>query len=78
MARYLQDIANDNADAAGFGKTDPFWIVRRTIIDVIRPFSWPGTVYAERWCGAASTRWGQHARDHGCEARDQPVQPGPT
>ncbi len=57
VARYLQDIANDNADAAGFGKTDPFWIVRRTIIDVIRPFSWPGTVYAERWCGAASTRW---------------------
>ncbi|MFT3900929.1 MAG: thioesterase [Gordonia sp. (in: high G+C Gram-positive bacteria)] len=56
-ARYLQDIANDNIDATDFTKTDPFWIVRRTIIDVIRPFSWPGTVTAQRWCGAASTRW---------------------
>ncbi|MFT4201046.1 acyl-[acyl-carrier-protein] thioesterase [Gordonia sp. (in: high G+C Gram-positive bacteria)] len=56
-ARYLQDIANDNIDATDLTQSDPFWIVRRTIVDVIRPFSWPGTVTAERWCGAASTRW---------------------
>ncbi len=57
VARYLQDVANDNLEATEFGKTEPFWIVRRTIIDVIRPISWPATVTAQRWCGALSTRW---------------------
>ncbi|MEP9416832.1 acyl-ACP thioesterase domain-containing protein [Gordonia sp. VNQ95] len=57
VARYLQDVANDNIEATDFGDTDPFWIVRRTIIDVIRPFSWPAAVSAQRWCGALSTRW---------------------
>lgn len=57
VARYLQDIANDNIEATHFGATDPFWIVRRTVIDVLRPFSWPADVTAQRWCGALSTRW---------------------
>lgn len=57
VARYLQDIANDNIEATEFGDTDPFWIVRRTVIDVIRPFSWPAAITAQRWCGALSTRW---------------------
>lgn len=57
IARYLQDIANDNIEATDLVSTDPFWIVRRTIVDVIRPFSWPATVTAQRWCGALSTRW---------------------
>lgn len=57
VARYLQDIANDNIDATTFTESDPFWIVRRTIIDVIAPITWPGNVTAQRWCGALSTRW---------------------
>ncbi|MGV9712140.1 acyl-[acyl-carrier-protein] thioesterase [Gordonia sp. NPDC003424] len=57
VARYLQDVANDNIEATDFHSTDPFWIVRRTIIDVIRPISWPASVTAQRWCGALSTRW---------------------
>ncbi|MFT4125026.1 MAG: thioesterase [Gordonia sp. (in: high G+C Gram-positive bacteria)] len=57
VARYLQDMANDNIDATDLGITDPFWIVRRTIIDVLAPISWPGSVVGQRWCGALSTRW---------------------
>ena len=57
VARYLQDIANDNIEATDFGATDPFWIVRRPIIAVIRPFTWPAGITAQRWCGALSTRW---------------------
>ncbi|MFT4085803.1 MAG: thioesterase [Gordonia sp. (in: high G+C Gram-positive bacteria)] len=57
LARYLQDIANDNIEATDFGDSDPFWIVRRTVIDVLEPISWPADVHAERWCGALSTRW---------------------
>ncbi|PXW35161.1 acyl-[acyl-carrier-protein] thioesterase [Nocardia sp. 348MFTsu5.1] len=57
LTRYLQDIANDNLEATEFRVTDPFWIVRRTVIDVIRPISWPADVTLHRWCGALSTRW---------------------
>ncbi len=57
VARYLQDVANDNIEVTEFRDTDPFWIVRRTVIDVIRPISWPAGFTAQRWCGALSTRW---------------------
>lgn len=57
VARYLQDIASDNADAAGFDETDPIWILRRTVIDVHVPALWPDRVHLQRWCSAYSTRW---------------------
>ncbi|MDE8649672.1 thioesterase [Rhodococcus qingshengii] len=57
VARYLQDVANDNLSATSFGPTDPFWVVRRTVIDVLQPISWPASVRLERWCSALSTRW---------------------
>ncbi|MBE7194478.1 MAG: acyl-ACP thioesterase, partial [Gordonia polyisoprenivorans] len=47
-ARYLQDIANDNIEATDFHDSDPFWIVRRTVIDVIEPITWPATVTLQR------------------------------
>ncbi|MGB3602109.1 MAG: acyl-ACP thioesterase domain-containing protein [Gordonia sp. (in: high G+C Gram-positive bacteria)] len=57
VARYLQDIANDNIAALPFYETDPFWIIRRTVIDVLEPITWPSDFTAERWCSALSTRW---------------------
>ncbi|MFD4179998.1 acyl-[acyl-carrier-protein] thioesterase [Rhodococcus sp. NPDC058514] len=57
IARYLQDIASDNLDAAELADTDPIWIVRRSVIDVVRPALWPGRVHLRRWCSALSTRW---------------------
>jgi len=57
VARILQDVATDDLAASSFGSTDPYWIVRRTIIDVLEPITWPGTVSLERWCSGLSTRW---------------------
>ncbi|WP_132992185.1 acyl-[acyl-carrier-protein] thioesterase [Gordonia zhaorongruii] len=57
LARYLQDAANDNLAVTEFADTDPFWIVRRTVIDVIEPLTWPSDIRVERWCGSMSTRW---------------------
>lgn len=57
IARYLQDIATDNLEAAGHARSDPYWIVRRTVIDVVEPISWPATVHQQRWCSGLSTRW---------------------
>ncbi|WP_167490360.1 acyl-[acyl-carrier-protein] thioesterase [Nocardia terpenica] len=57
VARYLQDIAEEELQAGFFHRTDPSWIVRRTVIDVIRPILWPDRVQLRRWCSAMSTRW---------------------
>lgn len=59
LARYLQDVANDNIAEVSFADTDPFWIVRRTVIDVLEPITWPSDFHAERWCSAVSTRWAE-------------------
>ena len=34
VARYLQDIANDNIEATELGDSDPFWIVRLSLIHI--------------------------------------------
>lgn len=57
IARYLQDIGSDNLAATPLGETDPFWIVRRTVIDVHRPVEFPDRVHLRRWCSSMSTRW---------------------
>lgn len=57
IARYLQDIATDDLEAAGHTETDPYWIVRRTVIDVIEPITWPATEHQQRWCSGLSSRW---------------------
>ncbi|MDP0398152.1 acyl-[acyl-carrier-protein] thioesterase [Tsukamurella strandjordii] len=57
VARYLQDMANDEMFHRGFESTDPYWLVRRTIIDVLAPLSWPADVTLTRWCESTSSRW---------------------
>ncbi|WP_438823415.1 acyl-ACP thioesterase domain-containing protein, partial [Nocardia farcinica] len=57
IARYLQDIAWEQLQQTLLERTDPNWIVRRTVIDVVRPIMWPDQVRLERWCSAMSTRW---------------------
>ncbi|MDJ0489723.1 thioesterase [Rhodococcus qingshengii] len=57
VARYLQDLGFDNLEANGAAQTHPLWVVRRTVIDVVRPIIWPDTVHLHRWCSALSSRW---------------------
>lgn len=57
IARYLQDIGSDNLAATPLGLTDPFWIVRRTVIDVHEPVKFPDHIHLRRWCSSMSTRW---------------------
>ncbi|RMI31054.1 hypothetical protein EBN03_20145 [Nocardia stercoris] len=57
VARYLQDIATEETHASTIRNTDPDWILRRTVIDVVRPVTFPDRVELRRWCSALSTRW---------------------
>ena len=50
VARYLQDIAADDVLDAGWAPDEHIWVVRRTNLDVTRPFIEDTAVELETWC----------------------------
>lgn len=69
VACYLQDVASDDWNDAGFESSDSVWVVRKTSIDVRAPIA--GTaVELETWCSgvaaaAASRRYSLRSDDGG-------------
>lgn len=57
VACYLQDIGFDHLDAMPDGHAHQAWIVRRMVIDVVRPISFGEYVTVRRWASSTSTRW---------------------
>lgn len=55
--RHIQDVGQDQLREMGFEETHPLWIVRRTMIDLIRPIEFHDVLRLRRWCSGASTRW---------------------
>jgi acyl-ACP thioesterase len=41
----------------GYEETHPLWIVRRTMIDLIRPIEFSDMLRMRRWCSGTSNRW---------------------
>ncbi|MBV9091531.1 MAG: acyl-[acyl-carrier-protein] thioesterase [Mycobacteriaceae bacterium] len=56
-ARHIQDIGQDQLRQLGFEETHPLWIVRRTMVDFIRPIVFQDTLRLRRWCSGTSNRW---------------------
>jgi acyl-ACP thioesterase len=59
IARYLQDVANDDARAAIGPKDAAPWVVRKTTIDV---FQWPRfqePIELTTFCGGIGGRWAE-------------------
>lgn len=52
VARYLQDVAADDVEDAGWGAdTDTHvWVVRRTAVEVVSPFDGDAWVELATWC----------------------------
>lgn len=58
MARFLQDIANDDARDGDW--SDPhWWVVRRTVIDVHRFPTYLEEVDLVTWCGGTGSHWAE-------------------
>ncbi len=58
IARYLQDVANDDAvDAALPGAM--FWVVRRTLVEVRRPPRLREDLEVRTFCGGIGSRWAE-------------------
>ena len=56
-ARHIVDIGQDQLREMGFEETHPLWIVRRTMIDLIRPIEFGDMLRMRRWCSGTSNRW---------------------
>ncbi|MGV0624340.1 acyl-ACP thioesterase domain-containing protein [Mycolicibacter minnesotensis] len=56
-ARHIQDIGQDQLREMGHEATHPLWIVRRTVMDLIRPITFQDTLRVRRWCSGTSNRW---------------------
>src|SRR6476620_8432576 len=48
-ARHIQDIGQDHVHELGFDESHPLWVVRRTMIDLIRPLEFQDTLRLRRW-----------------------------
>src|SRR5262245_2036441 len=58
-ARYLQDIGNDDTIDAGMDDADTTWVVRRAVVDVVRPPRWREWLDLATWCGGLGGRWAE-------------------
>jgi acyl-ACP thioesterase len=69
VACYLQDVASDDWNDAGFESSDSVWVVRKTSIEILEPIA-GAVVDLETWCSgvaaaAASRRYSLRADDGG-------------
>lgn len=55
--RHIQDVGQDQLREMGQEETHPLWIVRRTMIDLVRPIEFHETLRMRRWCSGTSNRW---------------------
>jgi acyl-ACP thioesterase len=58
IARYLQDIANDDARSADIGDALG-WVVRRTVIDVMEEAVFDEQLQLTTFCGGIGGRWAE-------------------
>jgi acyl-ACP thioesterase len=54
-ARHIQDVGQDYMHQLGFDESHPLWVVRRNVIDVIRPIEFQDML--RLWCSGTSSRW---------------------
>lgn len=58
IATYIQDVAADDTRDA-LGDTDSVWVVRRTLIEVVRPPRYGELLRLRTWCGGLGSRWAE-------------------
>ena len=57
-ARYLHDLSNDDTRDAALDD-DGSWVVRRTVVDVVRPPRFHERLSLATWCGGTGSRWAE-------------------
>ena len=63
VARYLQDVSDDDTRDAGLVQMT--WVVRRTVIDVLHFPTYLESVDMVTWCSGLGSRWAERRVDLG-------------
>lgn len=58
IARYLQDVSNDDSTDAGL-TDDSGWVVRRTVVEVHRPATYREMLSLTTFCSGIGGRWAE-------------------
>jgi acyl-ACP thioesterase len=58
VARYLQDVSNDDTSEAGLADDD-YWVVRRTVIEVRHPARFREQLAMATFCSGLGGRWAE-------------------
>ncbi len=61
VARYLQDLSDDDTRDAGLAQMT--WVVRRTVIDVLRFPTYLESLEMVTWCSGIGSRWAERRVD---------------
>ena len=61
VARYLQDVSDDDTRDAGFEQMT--WVVRRTVVDVARFPTFLEPLEMVTWCSGVGSRWAERRVD---------------
>ena len=58
LTRYTQDVSDDDTTDAGLD-TEPAWVVRRTVVDVLTPAQLAETMEISTFCSGLGRRWAE-------------------
>lgn len=59
IARFLQDVGNDDTDDGGFGALGLAWVARRALIRVEVPAQAREELTLSTWCSGTGRRWAE-------------------
>ncbi len=59
MARFLQDIGNDDTDDAGFAELGLAWVARSALLTVSTPGAPRENLTISTWCSGTGRRWAE-------------------
>ncbi|MDP0399572.1 MULTISPECIES: acyl-[acyl-carrier-protein] thioesterase [Tsukamurella] len=57
VARYLQDTGQDHLRHVDYEEIHPYWVVRRTVIEILEGGEQPDVLTVERWGSKMGSRW---------------------
>jgi acyl-ACP thioesterase len=63
LARYLQDVADEDAATAPVADDESVWVLRRLVVDITRTPRFRDALELATWCSGTGARWAERRTD---------------
>jgi acyl-ACP thioesterase len=63
LARFLQDVADEDAATAPVDDDESMWVLRRLVVDLTRTPRFRDTLDLVTWCSGTGARWAERRTD---------------